>query len=100
MARRRKHHRSVSPHREPNGRLSRAGETKEFAPTLVKRLRDAAVARMDDAAWGSELGRLFLTHHIEAPLYAAGRKWAELVARHHIAMAAPISEPETGAAET
>ena len=45
MARKRKHHRSLSPVRSPSGRLSRVGEHQEFAPTLVKRLRDAGASQ-------------------------------------------------------
>ena len=89
MARKRKHHRSLSPVRSPSGRLSRVGEHQEFAPTLVKRLRDAALASMQDERWGSELGRLFLSNKIESAAYAAGRRFAELAAHYHIAVGAP-----------
>ena len=96
MARKRRHHRSVTPHREPNGRLSRAGETREFAPVLVRRLRDAAIESVRDAEWGSELGRLYLAAKIEPAQYAAGKRWAELADKYHRALAAPVPDPRSG----
>ena len=68
MARRRRHHRSVNaPTGRANGRLSRAGEMREFAPILVRRLRDAAIESVRHAEWGSELGRLYLAAKKSSP---------------------------------
>ena len=92
MARRRRKVR-ISPSRSASGRLSRAGEHPEFAPTLVRRLRDAALAGVRDQEWGSELGRLYLFNHIEPAQYAAGRKWSEMARNYQIALNAPRSDP-------
>ena len=60
--------------REPNGRPQRE---REFPPTMVRRLRDAAMRGLRDQEWGTELGRLFLEKAITEEMYAAGRKWGE-----------------------
>lgn len=73
MASRRKH---LKP-RLANGRLSEAREEREFPPTQVRRLRDAAMAGLRDPEWGTELGRLYLEGTITASMYAAGKKWRE-----------------------
>lgn len=78
MASRRKH----MVRREPNGKPSRAGRQKEFAPLLVKRLRDAALDGMRDPEWGTELGRLLLNSVITEAMYAAGKRWAEQAAKY------------------
>jgi hypothetical protein len=64
--------------RTASGQLSHAGEEREFAPTQVKRLRDAALQRMAAPEWGSELGRLYLQGRITSTMYAAGKHWSEL----------------------
>ena len=69
-------------HRTPSGRPSRAGEPKEHAPALVQRLREAALRGMADPEWGTELGRLFLQQAITAPMYAAGKRWAEMASKY------------------
>lgn len=79
--------------REPNGRRARAGKGPEPAPTHVKRLRDAALAGMQNEEWGSELGRLFLAGKIGPELYAAGRRWTACVARYRAALNAPPADP-------
>jgi len=66
-----------------NGAGSRAKVVREDAPTQVRRLREAALAGMADAQWGTELGRLNLTGQISDAMYAAGKKWAELAAKYH-----------------
>lgn len=73
--------------REPNGREQRP--TKEYAPVEVKRLLDAAMTGMRDAEWASSLGRLFVRQKITAPMYAAGKRWAERVVKYHAAIDAP-----------
>jgi hypothetical protein len=68
--------------RTPSGQLSRAGRQREFPPTQVKRLRDAAMAGLRDAEWGTELGRLYLEGTITAAMYAAGKDWREKAAKY------------------
>ena len=63
--------------RTASGRLSRAAKavTQQASPAQVRRLRDAALAKMLDPQWGSELGRQFLAGHFGTVEYAAGRKY-------------------------
>lgn len=63
--------------RTASGRLSRAARavTEPASPAQVRRLRDAALAKMLDPQWGTELGRQFLAGHFGAVEYAAGRKY-------------------------
>ncbi len=81
--------------REPNGRLSRAGKPKEFAPAEIRRLREAALIGMRDAHWGTELGRLFLTAAISEEMYAVGRWWGEMAAKYQSAINAPVPFPKS-----
>jgi hypothetical protein len=85
----------LSVAREPNGRRSRivTRSAPQFAPTEVKRLRDAALAGMQNPEWGSELGRLLLAGKLEAELYAAGQHWAECATRYRQALDAPRPNP-------
>ena len=85
----------LSVAREPSGRRSRAitRSAPEFAPTEVKRLRDAALAGMQNPEWGSELGRLLLAGKLEPELYAAGQHWAECATRYRQALDAPRPTP-------
>lgn len=81
--------------REPNGRHQRPSvDEREFAPTQVKRLRDAALAGMADAEWGTSIGRLYLASKITGPMYAAGKRWSEQVVRYHGAINAPPPNPK------
>ena len=71
--------------REPNGRIQREHEherEQELAPTAIRRLKDAALRRMCDPEWGSELGRLYLEGALTASQYAAGRKWRQGAAEY------------------
>jgi len=68
--------------RTPSGQLSRAGREREFPPTQIRRLRDAAMAGLRDPEWGTELGRLYLEGTITASMYAAGKDWREKAARY------------------
>ena len=85
----------LSVAREPSGRRSRAitRSAPQFAPTEVKRLRDAALAGMQNPEWGSELGRLLLAGNVEPELYAAGQHWAERATRYRHALDAPRPNP-------
>jgi hypothetical protein len=85
----------LSVAREPSGRRSRAitRSAPQFAPTEVKRLRDAALAGMQNPEWGSELGRLLLAGKVEPELYAAGQRWAECATRYRHALDAPRPNP-------
>jgi len=75
--------------REPNGRVSRSTDEKEYAPTRVRRLLDASMAGMADAEWGTSLGRLYVRQKITTPMYAAGKRWSERVSKYHEAIDAP-----------
>jgi hypothetical protein len=81
--------------REPNGRAQRPStDDREFAPTQVKRLRDAALAGMADAEWGTAVGRLYLASKITGPMYAAAKRWTERVVKYHGAINAPPPNPK------
>lgn len=69
----------MSRTREPNGRLQRE---RELPAAQVRRLRDAALAGLRQPEWGTELGRLLLTHVIDETQYAAGRRWADHAAKY------------------
>lgn len=85
-------------HRSGSGRATRAGHEREFAPTQAKRLRDAALAQMADAEWGTELGRLFIKGQISPAHYAAGKRLAEWSDRYRVAIAGP-GRTKSGAVE-
>jgi hypothetical protein len=69
--------------REPNGRIQR--ET-EYAPTQIRRLRDAALRGLRDPEWGTELGRLYLESAINDVMYRAGNRWREQASRYRNAI--------------
>jgi hypothetical protein len=78
--------------REPSGRLSRSGrggEEPDFSPAAVRRLRDAALAKMTDQRWGSSLGQLYLAGKLDEALLLAGERWAELAEQYYAAINAP-----------
>lgn len=79
--------------REPNGKPQRSSDDREFPPTQVKRLRDAAMRGMADAEWGTVCGRLFLEGRLPASAYAAAKWWAERVVKYHSAINAPPPNP-------
>jgi hypothetical protein len=80
--------------REPNGRASRATEEKEYAPTRIKRLLDEAATGYGDPEWGTAIGRLYARGKITAPMWAAGKRWAEKVVKYHTAINAPPPNPK------
>jgi hypothetical protein len=80
-------------HREPSGRRSRAEAEDIPPPTSAKRLRDAAIARMADAEWGTELGRLWLAGKISAPQYQAGKRWWNVREAYLVAIGSPMPYP-------
>lgn len=71
--------------RYASGDLVREVETP---PAAIRRLRDAALAGMQDARWGAEIGRLYLAGRITSEQYAAGCRWADLARRHSAALGA------------
>ena len=75
--------------REPNGRISRARDEREYPPGQVKRLRDAAMLGLRDQEWGTEMGRMFLDGTLTAEMYAAGKWWRETAAKYQQAICAP-----------
>lgn len=101
MARAKQRKRNSLIKREPSGRPSRSDPNapKACAPAEVRRLRDAALAQMQDHKWGTELGRLFLNGKISAPCFAAGTRWAELVASYRNALSAPQPSPKAASIE-
>lgn len=80
--------------REPNGRHQRGGEEREFAPTKVWRLINAALGEMADPMFGTMLGRLALTRKITATQFATGLDFAEKAARYQDAILAPAQDPK------
>lgn len=83
--------RKTMAQREPNGRVQR---TPEHSPSEVRRLRDAALSGMRDPLWGTELGRLYLVGKITTPMYAAGKRWAELSVKYSQALCSPSPDPK------
>jgi hypothetical protein len=79
--------------REPNGRRQRSNE-REFSPTQVRRLRDAAMAGLRDPEWGTHAGRLFLDGTLTAEMYAAAKWWREMAAKYRVAICAPPPQPK------
>jgi hypothetical protein len=84
--------------REPNGRRQRSNE-REFSPTQVRRLRDAAMAGLRDPEWGTHAGRLFLDGTLTAEMYAAAKWWRELAASYLVAICAPPPHPKATSME-
>lgn len=70
-------------HREPNGRLQREAQS---GPAQAKRLRDAALRKMEAPEWGTELGRLFLEHKVTAEEFEAGKRLAVIVKDYRAAL--------------
>ena len=50
---------------------------------------DAAAAGLSDPIWGSMLGRLYRDGKITSALFAAGKRWAEVVADYSEALRSP-----------
>jgi hypothetical protein len=82
--------------REPNGQRQRLHKHERVPPIVAVRLRLAAERgiratynTVTDPAFGSELGRLFLSKKISPREHSAGQRWAELAHRHHKAIDAP-----------
>ena len=85
---RRKH---LAP-RTASGRLKPA--THLLAPTQIRRLLDSAATEVRHQAFGTQLGRLYLNGQVSATEFAAGKRWAEIVANYSIACRSP-SPPRT-----
>jgi hypothetical protein len=85
MSRRRK----VMAQRTPLGRISHKTAI-ELPPTEVRRLAEAAASGLRDQAWGSQLGRLYLTGQLTSAQFAAGKRWHELSAAYSAACQAPL----------
>lgn len=85
----------ITPERTPSMRPSRAQEDygRDYSPTEVRRLRDAAMRGLRDAEWGTELGGLYLERKITAAMYGAGKWWREMAVAHLSAINAPCPTP-------
>lgn len=88
--------------RNRKGRKRREGKryasgdlVREIAtpPAAIRRLRDAALAGMQDARWGTELGRLYLNDRLTSEQYNAGCRWEALAIRYNAALGAKSSLP-------
>lgn len=84
--------------REPNGRRTRSNE-RQFSPTQVRRLRDAAMAGLRDPEWGTHVGRLFLDGTLTAEEYAVAKWWREMAATYLVAICAPAPQPKATSME-
>lgn len=71
--------------RERNGRLQRE---QSYAPSEIRRLRDAAMLGLRDPEWGTELGRLYLQGVLTAAMYGAGKRWRDIAAQYRSAIGA------------
>jgi hypothetical protein len=79
--------RKAMARREASGKIRRPPPLP--SPLEVVRLRDAALAGMRDAVWGSALGWLFLCGKINASEFAAGRNWLMLATDYAQACQSP-----------
>ena len=75
--------------RKPCGRLKEARDTQLAAPTKIRRLLDSALESVQDAAWGSQLGRNLFTGGISSTEFAAGKRFAALAAENSEAQRSP-----------
>ena len=73
--------------RSPSGRLKPA--THLLAPTQIRRLLDSAASEVRHAAFGTQLGRCYLSGQVSATEFAAGKRWAEIVANYSQACRSP-----------
>ena len=80
--------------REKNGKPQRQPRDDLPSPTEVARLRDAAVAGLKEAIWGTMLGQVYLRGKISGAQFAAGKRWAELSAKYSAATLSP-REPKS-----
>lgn len=64
-------------------------EIENCSPSQVRRLRDAALNKMCDPEWGTELGRLYLTGRLTVGQYAAGKWFSRLSEACRAAIDAP-----------
>lgn len=85
----------ISPRREPSGRLSRAtAEAIEAAtPAAAKRLHQAAVQRVGDPLYATEVGRLVLAGQLTAVQLEAAKRWGSLVYQWWRATGSPLPYP-------
>ena len=88
----------LHPRREPSGRLSRSTEDAidAISPAAVRRLRDAALQKHADPLWGSEIGRLFLSHKLTSVQFEAAKRWARLGVEYRLAVGAPPPHERPG----
>jgi hypothetical protein len=70
---------SLAP-RHPGGQI--IDPEPSISPGYVRRLRDAALRRMEAPEWGSEMGRLYLEGKLNHAQFAAGKWWTMLAARY------------------
>jgi hypothetical protein len=49
---------------------------------------------MRDPAWGTEIGRLYLTGKVTSTMFAAGKRWAELATQYGQALCSPAPDPK------
>ena len=66
--------------RKPSGRLRHDPHSQLLSPTEARRMFDNAAAGLCDPVWGTILGRLYRDGKITCALFAAGKRWCELVA--------------------
>jgi hypothetical protein len=85
--------RGINVCREPTGRLQRERD-EEIAPAKLRRLFVAALTRMEDPRWASELGRLYRLGKISGSLYTAGERYLEIV-RHYRATIGAAQPPRS-----
>ena len=84
--------------RKPSGGI-RHVKSELLSPTETRRLMEGASTGLRDAAWGSMLGRIYLTGKISASEFAAGKRWNELAVEYSQACQSP-HQPRTAALET
>ena len=74
--------------RRPSGAISHK-KSELLSPTEIRRLIEAASAGLRDSTWSSQLGRLHLANKITSAQFAAGKRWATLVADYAVACQCP-----------
>jgi len=75
--------------RGSTGRIIHNRDPELLPPTEVRRLVEAASVGLRDSIWCSMLGRIHLTGRITPSQFAAGKRWAGLVANYATACQAP-----------
>lgn len=85
--------------REPNGRVSRAGQGDKVFETVKTQPHRRHLSNFRDARAADVLGNLSIAGLITSDQYEAGKVWRQVVASHRRAMCIPSPDPRAGGAD-